>query len=99
MEEKHEIDVIQNNRSDMVNNRFSFEMEQLYNIFRSMDYPHCSICMMLNRKKLTFNYLGWQIIAKSSVLPTLKQTNALFKQTLTGNYKVLNEELIRCEKC
>lgn len=35
MEAKREIDVIQNNISDMVNNCFSFEMKQLYNIFRS----------------------------------------------------------------
>ncbi|XP_060856968.1 lysine-specific demethylase 4A-like isoform X2 [Metopolophium dirhodum] len=98
-EEKHEIDGIQNNISVMVKNCCSFEIERLYNIYRSMDDPHCSICMMLNRKKLTFN-LDWQIIAKLSVLPTLKKpTKALYKHALSGSDKVFKEKLIRCEKC
>ncbi|XP_016659770.1 lysine-specific demethylase 4C-like [Acyrthosiphon pisum] len=98
-DEYHEIDGIQNNISDMVNNCCSFEIEQLYNIYRSMNYPHCSICMMLNCKKLTFN-LDWQIIAKSSTLPTLKKpTSALFKYALSTSNKVFMENLIRCEKC
>ncbi|XP_060860643.1 lysine-specific demethylase 4A-like [Metopolophium dirhodum] len=96
-EEKHEIDGIQNNISDMVN--CSFEVERLYNIYRSMDGPHCSICMMLNHKKLTFN-LDWQIMAKSFVLPTLnKPTIVLFLQALSGSDEILKEKLIRCEKC
>ncbi|XP_060857752.1 lysine-specific demethylase 4A-like [Metopolophium dirhodum] len=98
-EEKHEIDGIQNKISDMFNNYCSFEVEQMYNIYRSMDDPHCSICMMLYHKKLTFN-LDWQIIAKSFVLPNLKKpTIALFKHALSGSDKFFKEKLIRCEKC
>lgn len=33
----------------MVKNCCSFETERLYNVFRSMDDPYCSLCMMFNR--------------------------------------------------
>jgi len=36
----------------MVNNYCSFEIEQLFNVYRSIDDPHCSICIMLNPSKV-----------------------------------------------
>lgn len=101
-EEEYVIDGIPNNIGDMVNNCCSFEVEQLYNVFRSMNEPYCSLCMMFNRKKLTFN-LDWRTKAKSFMNPKLPNlqspSKAIFKHALCGSEKVFRADLIRCEKC
>ncbi|XP_008183316.1 lysine-specific demethylase 4C [Acyrthosiphon pisum] len=101
--EEYVIDGIPNNICDMINNCCSFEIEQLYNVFRSMDDPYCSLCMMFNRRhKLTFN-LDWQTTATNFMHPKLpdlqKPSNALYKHALSGGDKGFKADLIRCEKC
>ncbi|XP_025191836.1 lysine-specific demethylase 4C-like [Melanaphis sacchari] len=90
------------NISDLVHNHCSFEIEQLFNVFKSMNEPHCSLCMMFNPKKLTFN-LDWQIKARSFMRPKLPNlqnpSKVLFKHALCGSEKVFKADLIRCEKC
>lgn len=52
-------DVPQNIR-DLVESNSSLEIEQLHNIYKSINEPHCSICTMFSRNKvinIILNYL------------------------------------------
>lgn len=54
--------VVPNNISPLVSTNCTIFTEQQYNIFRSLDEPYCSLCMMFNRKKvrkksILLNYL------------------------------------------
>eukprot|EP00102_Acyrthosiphon_pisum_P016079 XP_008186899.2 PREDICTED: lysine-specific demethylase 4A-like [Acyrthosiphon pisum] len=88
--------------SDIVYNCWSLEIEQLYNVFRSMNYPNCSSCIMMTCEKVNFN-LDWKTTARSFMhlksLNALEPTKALFKNAISGYSINFKEELLRCEKC
>lgn len=46
----------------MINNCCSFETEQLYNVFRSMDDPYCSLCLMFDRRHKVIDNLFLKFI-------------------------------------
>ncbi|CAI6372589.1 unnamed protein product [Macrosiphum euphorbiae] len=99
--EEDGIDGIRTIISDIVNNCWSLEIEQLYNIFRSMNYPNCSSCIMMTCEKVSFN-LDWKTTARSFMhlksLNALKPTKAIFHNAISGTI-ILNAELLKCEKC
>ncbi|VVC37085.1 Hypothetical protein CINCED_3A019289 [Cinara cedri] len=85
----------------LLNSICTLSTEQMFNIYRSIHNPYCSLCMMFTHKKAPF-LDDWQTIALSysNCLPPVPVISPIiYKQVISDEIEKSKGHLFRCGSC